>query len=219
MKKRFVVSTTSIMIIAVTVLAVAGLAIGAVKWHETPGFCAAFCHNMKPYLASYTGERKSQDGTALLAQSHALQGITCLNCHEAKVDQQVQELITYVKGDYPTPLEQRAFPDDFCLRCHGTREDVIARTANYQVKYTISADLQARLAAAGYDLSQHTNINPHSILLNTANPNNPHGAGATLIQCSRCHSMHNESPKLDTCYSCHHTETFAPCKTCHTSNP
>lgn len=33
--------------------------VGMYQWHETPQFCAAFCHNMDQYLDTYEQEQGS----------------------------------------------------------------------------------------------------------------------------------------------------------------
>jgi hypothetical protein len=129
---------------------------------------------------------------------------------------QLQELVTYVTGDYSTPLEKMHFPQAECIACH-SRDDIAAKTANYQVNYTVSADLVAQLTKAGYDLKQHSTINPHTVPVDNTNSNNPHVKGGPMPECTACHSMHDDSPNLGYCFSCHHSGTFAPCVTCHST--
>jgi hypothetical protein len=206
----------TLSIVVVVVIGVGGYT--GYRWHETPQFCSV-CHLMQPYVDSLAGKKVSEnDGSPLLANLHAKSGLVCLDCHKTTIQQQTQELITYIKGDYPTPLEKRKFPQTMCLACHphDSREALIALTANYQVNYDgVTGQFKELLAAAGYDLNQHKTINPHAMTLDPNNTSNPHASGGPLIECSSCHSMHDESAKLDYCFGCHHSQTFAPCATCH----
>jgi cytochrome c nitrite reductase small subunit len=105
-------------------------AIGLWTYHEEPQFCAT-CHIMDPYLASW---QDSDYG----AYAHAVEDVTCLDCHVPTVQQQVDELVVYMKGDFTVPLEQRDFGSDFCLDCHlpnghTSEEEVIQLTAGMEV--------------------------------------------------------------------------------------
>jgi hypothetical protein len=109
------------------------------------------------------------------------------------LEQQINEFVVYVQGDYRNPLKEVKFPDEFCFDCHvdnehASYEEIIVRTQDYSVD-----DMQ---------------VNPHD----------PH-AGLedveTDFQCRSCHKMHKESPELNTCYGCHHTGTFRSCSECH----
>ncbi len=92
-------------------LGVAVLAGTGLRWyHGQPQFCG-LCHIMQPYVASW------QNGD-LLAKAHAEAGVTCLECHEPTTEQQVDEAAKYIKGEYQTPLRQRAFQKEWCFRCH-----------------------------------------------------------------------------------------------------
>lgn len=111
------------VIAAVAVLAVIA-GVGLWKYHEQPQFCAT-CHIMQPYLDSWKNP-------GLLAHGHAEAGVTCLECHEPTLKQQVEELVKYVTADYQTPLKQRKFSMDWCFRCHehGTYAELAERTAD-----------------------------------------------------------------------------------------
>ena len=64
--------------IAAVVIVIAGVALW--NYHEQPQFCA-ICHIMQPYLESW-------ESPPLLAQAHAEENITCLECHEPTIQQQ-----------------------------------------------------------------------------------------------------------------------------------
>jgi len=66
-------------------------AVGFWQYHEQPQFCAT-SHIMEPYLESW---QKSDYG----AYVHAIEDVTCLECHVPTVEQQVHELVVYMQGD------------------------------------------------------------------------------------------------------------------------
>jgi cytochrome c nitrite reductase small subunit len=327
-------SKTRIVVIPVVgVVMIGGVAaIGLWKYHEQPQFCAT-CHLMEPYLESW---QASDYG----AYAHAVQGVTCLDCHVPTVQQQVDELVVYLQGDFRAPLEQRGFGDDFCFDCHLPNEhtsegDVVQLTAAREVNphdshlvgetgcetchnmhepsedycakchgplstgpgwttevtptakvevwapdmdcsachvmdpYLASlqdanllayahaqqglecldchdvVELQAvhEQAVAGkpvtertvttefcYDChvpNEHTSYEQvigrttdYAIDDQNINPHDPHaGAEGTSEQyeCSQCHQMHEKSPLINGCYSCHHSGTFESCSSssCH----
>ena len=85
--------------IVVGVVAVVLVAAGAGfwVWHEQPGFCNAICHDpMDAYVEGYY-----EDAT-LMANAHARADVTCLQCHEAKIEEQVTEGLAWVRGDFAT---------------------------------------------------------------------------------------------------------------------
>jgi cytochrome c nitrite reductase small subunit len=125
-KKRTVVIA---VLLGVVVIGGVG-AIGFWTYHGQPQFCAT-CHIMEPYLESW---RSSDYGAA----AHGEQGVTCLDCHEPTTQQQMDELVVYMTGDFTVPLEQRDFGDDFCFDCHlpnehASEEEVIQLTAGLEV--------------------------------------------------------------------------------------
>jgi len=100
----------SMLIMGIVIVVIVMPGVGAWEYHKQPQFCAT-CHIMQPYL-------DSSQQPSLLAYSHAEDGNTCLDCHEATIGEQIQEVVQYVKRDYETPLKRRKFPKEFCLLCH-----------------------------------------------------------------------------------------------------
>jgi hypothetical protein len=81
---------------------------------------------------------------------------------------------------------------EFCFDCHldnehTSYEEVMGRTEGYIIE-----DLE---------------VNPHD----------PHPNPETVkpIECANCHQMHEESPLITACYSCHHSGTLENCSVCH----
>jgi cytochrome c nitrite reductase small subunit len=306
--------------------------VAAWKYHENPQFCAT-CHIMEPYLESW---QASDYG----AYAHAVQGVTCLDCHVPTAQQQVDELVVYMKGDFTVPLEQPDFGSEFCLDCHlpsehTSEEEVIQLTAGMEVNphdshlvgetdcetchkmhgpsedycagchgpvatgpgWTIPVSLTAQIdvwepdmdctvchvmdpyveslanpyllafahAQEGLEcLDCHTDQeelrqvheeavpgkpvralsvqdefcfdchvdNPHTSYQaiidltkdyvvdgQNVNPHDPHPGieGMSQLQCALCHKMHEESPLINGCYTCHHQRTFEACIDCHAS--
>ncbi len=91
---------------------------------------------------------------------------------------------------------------DACLNCHGPFDKLATSTANY-------------VTPSGEKTTPHKYV-PHDSKEAKATP-----------ECSNCHQTHplppSESdraalrkPEIDWCYgSCHHDNTFTPCKECH----
>jgi hypothetical protein len=178
------------------VIIIAGLALW--NYHEQPQFCAT-CHIMQPYLESW----QSSD---FLAQAHAQEEVTCLECHEPTIQQQVEEGIKFVTNDYENPLKEREFDQEWCLRCHehGSYEQLIELTQDYVV-----------------DGQQ---INPHAYTVDpqapdpeayTLDPQAPDPHDSEQGECYPCHKIHRESPGINSCYQCHHDALFLQCSQCH----
>ncbi|MBN1318311.1 MAG: cytochrome c3 family protein [Anaerolineales bacterium] len=100
------------VVVAVAVLlALAATGGGFWYYHEQPRFCSDMCHLMDSYYESW-----SEPG--LLANYHSGAGVECLDCHEATIQDQVNELVANVRGNHDDPLGKRKQPKDFCLSCH-----------------------------------------------------------------------------------------------------
>jgi cytochrome c nitrite reductase small subunit len=119
-KKRIVVIA---VVLGVVVIGGVG-AVGFWQYHEQPQFCAT-CHIMDPYLESW-------QASDLGAHAHAEYDVTCLECHEPTVEEQVNELVVYLQGDYEIPLRELKYPMEECLQCHehGTYEEIVETTAD-----------------------------------------------------------------------------------------
>ena len=105
-KKRVV-----LIVIIVIVLVLVALGVGGWTYHAQPRFCSDLCHIMSPYLESWNG---SDYGAGV----HSAEGVTCLDCHEPTIGEQMNELLVFVKGDYTVPLEELEVSDEFCYDCH-----------------------------------------------------------------------------------------------------
>jgi cytochrome c nitrite reductase small subunit len=170
-------TTWMVMGVAAVVLAVPGFMLW--DYHKQPQFCGT-CHIMDSYVEAY-------HESDFLVRAHAEEDVGCLDCHIPTIQEQVNELIVFVSGDFEDPLQMRRFPDEFCLQCHehGSYEQIIERTADYMI------DGELR------------------------NPHDPHpDVDASLVDdfaCSECHRVHRASPSINHCYSCHHEYVFEGC--------
>jgi hypothetical protein len=66
---------------------------------------------MDPYLESW-------QASDLGAHAHAVEDVACLDCHEPTIEQQVNELVVYMRGDFDVPLAQIRYPMSDCFECH-----------------------------------------------------------------------------------------------------
>lgn len=177
------------IVCAVVVIAGAGFWV----WHEQPSFCGSICHDpMDSYLTTYEQSLNSEgvdkwgntveNSRGMLATTHAAMGETCLSCHEPTMSQQVSEGISWVAGNFESPLGERSLSDlvaasggdadSFCLNesCHDlTREELAEKTS----------DLQR---------------NPHA----PADDGQPQHE---TLECSTCHKAHRQSVMY--CSACH----------------
>ena len=147
--------------IAVAVAAVVAVVAGAV------------CHDpMDNYVNGYFND------AALLANAHAREGATCLECHEAKIDDQVREGLAWVSGDYETD----------------ETGDIVARGVTADKKMCAAAGCHdwEDVVATTRDWGGEAGVNPHR----------SHQGEA--IDCSNCHGVHESSRMY--CNACHDYE-------------
>lgn len=189
-------------IAAVVVALVVILAgVGFWEWHETPGFCAAVCHNMDSYLATYE-EDKGVPGTdkygnpvsntdAMLATFHrdnrtsGKNDFRCMDCHHPVLAEQVNEAFGWVTGNYYDPLVERVGDDithwwgepgnKFCVNenCHAYLRD-----ANGDVDYD-----KLENTTVWMDFNPHAQH--HDIRMDCTECHKGHRA--SVHQCSGCH--------------------------------
>jgi hypothetical protein len=186
------------------------------KYHEQPQFCAS-CHLMKPYLQSWTGESKDDKGSTMMANRHGVKDIKCLDCHPSNIQQQVTELVTYIKGDYLDPLRTRHFPDTACTNCHNDEAKRLAESENFNISINPGGEFILKLGVRGNLslLKEKETFNPHTVGVDENDPFDPHHGGAPRPECSNCHKSHQTSPEIDYCFSCHHSKTLLVCSDCH----
>jgi len=147
----------------------------------------AYCHADPPYKSWASPE------AGMLAYDHAEMAISCQRCHPRTISDSLNEIVVYSREGYKSSILQTRTPDDFCLTCHDTLAEIATRTQNYVINGEV-----------------HNPHDPHaSIVGETTAPD--------TIECYRCHTMHKESPGVNYCYSCHHTNDLIGCNSsgCH----
>ena len=169
--------------VVVAVVIVAGC--GMFAWHNSPSFCGTVCHTpMSKYVADFEAGPVDGGSTAMLAAYHGADAdMNCLSCHEAKIDEQVTEGMSWISGSYnfdsdTQMLESRSgeLPTaEFCLKsgCHdgiNTVDDLTAATADRE-------------------------FNPHDW--------SQHG----VVTCGNCHKAHETSEFY--CTQCHLDATYS----------
>jgi hypothetical protein len=131
---------------------------------------------------------QSMKDNGLLASKHAKAGLDgCESCHDQESLKKPHEQATTP----PVVIRARRYSQDFCLKCHGSLEELAKKTANSKV---LTDD-------------QGKTINPHDL------PKTP--AHMKAGDCANCHRMHKKPMEPNEfCYGCHHKKVYA-CKECH----
>jgi len=196
----------TILVAALVIVAAGGL--GFWKWHETPGFCAAICHNMDQYLATYL-EPQNAPGVdkygnpvsntnammSVLHRSNATTGkseILCLDCHHAVIGEQVSEGMYWATGNYLDPLDER-------VGGHLTawwKED--------STRFCVNENCHAYLL--GEDGLVDRSKLEQSTWMMEFNPHSQYHE-AQQMECTACHKGHRAS--VQNCTSCHEHENIA----------
>ena len=74
------------IVVGVVAVVMVAAGVGFWTWHEQPSFCNAICHEpMDNYVEGYFND------ATLMANTHKKAQVTCLECHEAKLSEQVAE--------------------------------------------------------------------------------------------------------------------------------
>lgn len=200
----------AVVAVVLAILAVAGF--GMYQWHETPGFCAAFCHNMDEYLETYSEEQNTSgvdkygnevtNTNAMMATLHretkatAMPEIRCMACHQPAVAEQIAEGTAMVTGNYYDPLNERV--GEHLTEWSGRDETQFCVNESCHV-YLRGADGlldKAKLEKSTEPKAANTGFNPHDT----------HHAGIDM-SCTSCHKGHRASVMM--CTSCHEHEDVA----------
>lgn len=161
--------------IAVAVVAVVVVAAGAGfwTWHEQPSFCNAICHEpMDAYVEGYYHDE------SLGVFAHQQANVACLDCHEAKLDEQINEGIAWVTGDFEM------------------NEDGMIATVD------VRSDAKMCATSGCHDFEGVVAITRNWGGEEGVNPHDSHQGYA--IDCSNCHVEHGQS--IMYCNTCHDYE-------------
>ncbi|WP_139652330.1 cytochrome c3 family protein [Raoultibacter phocaeensis] len=161
------------IIVGVVAIVVVAAGAGFLVWHEQPGFCNAVCHDpMDSYVEGYHNDE------TLMAYTHARENVTCLQCHEPRMDEQIAEGIAWVTGDFGTD-------DAGKIVRTGVTADEKMCTQNGCHDFS-------EVRAATADWGGETGVNPHDSHQGIA------------LDCSNCHGAHGQSYMY--CNTCHDYE-------------
>lgn len=89
---------------------------------KSPSYCGN-CHE-DPYYTSW-----SDSSLHLLAEKHALAGVSCESCHDRSLGEAGMEVVNYVIGNYYSPLPAIEVTMEDCFACHEDYETVANRTS------------------------------------------------------------------------------------------
>ncbi len=157
------------IVVGVVLVVLVAAGAGFFVWHNQPSFCNAICHSpMDNYVNGY------YEDSSLLANTHMKANVTCLECHEATISDQVNEACAYMSGDFSVDENGNILTvgvsadQSFCTNgaCHNM-DDVKAATANWGGEEGV----------------------------------NPHDSHQGTLYCSDCHSVHGTSNLY--CNACH----------------
>lgn len=158
------------LVVGVVVVVLVAAGAGFWVWHEQSSFCNAICHEpMDNYVDGYYHD------TTLMANAHERASVTCLECHEAKIDEQVAEGLAWVRGDYVTD------------------------EAGYLATVGVTADSQMCATAGCHDFDEVAATTENWGGEEGVNPHVSHQGIA--IDCSNCHVAHGTSYLY--CNTCH----------------
>ena len=165
------------IVIGVVAVVLGCAAAGFYVWHNQPSFCNALCHEpMDYYVDGYYGQQAT--GHAGLAVAHQQEGVTCLQCHEATIEAQINEGTAWISGNYEVDADGSLAPQLI--------------TADKKMCATAGCHDWDEVVAATEDWGGRTGANPHK----------SHQGEA--IDCSDCHSVHGQSNMY--CNTCHNWE-------------
>lgn len=142
-----------------------------------------------------TQAQASADSNCFLVATDQHSSLTCTSCHDDESGlTKAHDGVKY--GDKePKRLKSTTTDSDECISCHGSYEELAAKTADS----TVLTD------------SKGTTVNPHEVV----GLNDKHSES---IECTSCHQPHSGETAAegasDTCLSCHHTGVYE-CYTCH----
>ena len=86
-----------LVIVGVVVVVIVVIGLGFNAWHNQPSFCNSVCHTpMDNYVNGYYND-SAQSSTAF---AHQAKNVGCLQCHEATLEEQVNEAKAWVSGSY-----------------------------------------------------------------------------------------------------------------------
>lgn len=181
-----------VLVVVIAVVAVSGL--GFYKWHESPSFCDAICHNPQdPYNPTYFAEpgqpatdkwgNDVADARGMLSAAHRVEADSnCLSCHVPTIKEQLTEGVEWVTGNFYNPLSERSL------------DNLERWKADSKGEYFC-------LNSACHDMSKEELSKVYEDW-----DRNPHSWHHTEYTCSDCHKSHRASVMV--CSQCHDDSTL-----------
>ena len=158
------------IVVGVVAVVMVAAGVGFWTWHEQPSFCNAICHEpMDNYVEGYFNDATLMANTPKKAQ------VTCLECHEAKLSEQVAEGMSWVTRAYAVDAS-----GDLATVGVTADQAFCAKSGCHEWSDVVSAT---------QDWGGQAGVNPHA----------SHQGEA--IDCSNCHGVHETSYMY--CNACH----------------
>lgn len=141
----------------------------------------------------HTTQQDSLAGVPCYGELFAKNGSACIICHADGTGLKKAHEGAAPEGAKKAKLRDTAIDEQACFGCHGSYEELAAKTADTAVLTD----------------AQGTVVNPHA---------RPAGEGHADTTCADCHQLHTGEPVQETapeyCITCHHTNDYQ-CHTCH----
>lgn len=109
---------------------------------------------------------------------------------------------------------KHALSSKACQRCHPQTLQTLVGEAISAVRGTYSEPLPEIKQPKEMCLQCHGSYQQLAEETKSLNPN-PHATHLGEEECYQCHKMHEESPGMTYCVSCHHTGDLVACTQCH----
>jgi flagellar basal body-associated protein FliL len=187
-KKKLGFKILIVVVIVIVVLAGGGGGAYAI-FHSNPAFCNFICHTpMDPYVESYqngtsvnAAQAESQATLSVTLHKDSDQQLNCLDCHVTSMEEQINEGLHWVSGDYELPLEMKVVAAQIEEEPGGNKngEAFCLRPECHEGITTLD------------DLKKATDDRHR----------NPHDSHLGNQDCSNCHQTHEQSVLV--CSQCH----------------
>ena len=173
-----------VIIPAVVILGIAGgMSVTLGYYAENPTACGN-CHIIQPNVKSYYGSN-FMDSVHAKAEPE----VKCKDCHYVTLVQQTKELISFITGNYETPLKHNVQVQNRCIECHTIEE-------------TLSAIRSKPEFAEDPRLSYHLTVENGKV--------GCYDGRAAIVGCQDCHRAHETG--VNYCINCHYVKFGAPVK-------
>ena len=122
--KTFIVRRGVLLLLILLVLADTAYA-GWQLTYTQPKLICNMCHNIQPYVESYSTSH-------YLDHVHAEANVSCKDCHHVTPLLAATEAFTYITGNAQDPMRETTLPKEACLQCHRSYESLAERTSGLE---------------------------------------------------------------------------------------